>query len=126
MFQLTKTIHVLAVGLWFGMAVFFSFPEALSLFPTFERIAQEKSRAIWFPPGRDFDQDRGTWTYSPSAGESRRIFQSAADVRKEQGIRAGGAVVGPLFDWYFLIQGICAILALATALPWTRAEPKVR
>lgn len=126
MFQFTKTIHVLAVGLWFGMAVFFSFPVALSLFATFERIAQQESRPVWFPPGREFDQDPASWNLTSGTGESRRIFNSAADVRKEQGVRAAGAAISPMFDWYFLIQGVCAILALVTAIGWSRAEPNMR
>jgi hypothetical protein len=126
MLQLTKTLHVLAVGLWFGMAVFFSFPVALSLFATYERIAQQEPRPVWFPTGHEYDQDPGAWNYSPSADESRRIFQGAANVRREQGVRAAGAAIAPLFDWYFLFQGACAILALITALGWPRAEPHVR
>jgi hypothetical protein len=31
-----------------------------------------------------------------------------------------------MFDLYFLLQGVCAVIALATALPWSRAEPGVR
>jgi hypothetical protein len=126
MLQITKTIHVLAVGLWFGMAVFFSFPTALSLFATFERVAQQEPRPVWFPAGGKFEQDPESWKLSPSAGEPRRVFESASDVRKEQGIRAAGAAIGPLFDWYFLLQGVCAILALVTALRWSRAGPPVR
>src|SRR5436190_23752599 len=42
--HLSKTFHVLAVGLWFGMAVFFSFPVALTLFSTFEKEAQSDTR----------------------------------------------------------------------------------
>jgi len=126
MFQLTKTLHVLAVGLWFGMAVFFSFPAALSLFATFEHVAQQEPRPVWFPTGPEFNQDPGTWNLSSSGGEPRRIFESAADVRKEQGVRAAGAAISPLFDWYFLLQGVCAILTLTTALTWSRAEPHIR
>jgi hypothetical protein len=31
-----------------------------------------------------------------------------------------------MFPWYFLIQGICGLLALATAGGWSRSEPRVR
>jgi hypothetical protein len=124
MFRLSKTLHVVAVGLWFGMTVFFSFPVALSLFATFERVAEQEPRPEWFPSSPQYDKDSSTWT-PPPAG-IKPPFATAADVRKEQGSRAAGAAVGPMFDWYFLLQGACAVVALATALPWSRIEPGVR
>jgi len=124
MFQLTKTLHVLALGLWFGMAVIFSFPVALSLFATFELIAEQEPRPEWFPSSPLYDKDPSTWT--PPPGGIKSPFATVADVRKEQGSRAAGAAVGPMFDWYFLIQGACAVVALATALPWSRIDPGVR
>jgi hypothetical protein len=124
MFQLTKALHVLAVGLWFGMAVFFSFPVALSLFATFERVAEQEPLPDWFPNSPLYDKDPSTWT-PPPAGV-KPPFATAADVRKERGSRAAGAAVGPMFDWYFLLEGACAVVALATALPWSRIEPGVR
>ncbi len=101
---LGKTLHVLAVGLWFGSAVFFTLV-ALSLFGSFEAEARkpQKERAVWFPVAAPFDRD--------------------ADLRKEQGTRAAGFAVGPLFDYYFLLQGVCGFIAAVTALGWTRAEP---
>jgi hypothetical protein len=125
MFQFTKTLHVLAVGLWFGMAVFFSFPVALSLFATFERISESRQRPAWFPRSELYATDPTTWT-PPPAGIDKPPFETARDVEKEQGSRAAGAAVGPMFDGYFLIQGACAVLALGTALPWSRLEPGVR
>jgi acyl-phosphate glycerol 3-phosphate acyltransferase len=105
---LAKTIHVLAVGLWFGSAVFFSFVVALTLFGTFEAIASapRAERPLWFPLPAEFDQD--------------------LQARQEQGIRAAGAAIGPMFAWYFLIQGACGLVAAATALRWPRLEPGVR
>jgi acyl phosphate:glycerol-3-phosphate acyltransferase len=99
----SKTVHVLAVGLWFGMAVFFSFPVALSLFSTFEAQAQQNSRPSWFPLPPDYRLDPA--------------------LQKDQGTRAAGFAISPLFDHYFLWQGICGLLATVTALGWTRAEP---
>jgi hypothetical protein len=124
MFQLSKTLHVVAVGLWFGMTVFFSFPVALSLFATFERVAEQEPRPEWFPSSPQYDKDPSTWTPPPVG--IKPPFATAADVRKEQGSRAAGAAVGPMFDWYFLLQGACAVVALAMALPWSRIEPGVR
>src|SRR5262249_12058514 len=105
---LAKTLHVLAVGLWFGAAVFFSFVVALSLFDSFESAAKEPrgpKRPVWFPVAGQFDRD--------------------AD-RKEQGTRAAGHAVGPLFDAYFLLQGVCGLIAVVTALGRWRAEPGSR
>jgi acyl phosphate:glycerol-3-phosphate acyltransferase len=104
---LGKTLHVLAVGLWFGTATFFSFVVALSLFTSFEEVAKEPQakRPVWFPVAAQFDRD--------------------AD-RKEQGTRAAGYAVGPLFEYYFVLQGVCGFLAAVTALGWARAEPGSR
>jgi len=104
----TRTIHVLAIGLWFGTAVFFTFVVALTLFRTLEAEAalERQERPLWFPLPAVFDQGEQT--------------------RKEQGIRAAGAAISPLFDWYFLIQGVCGLLAACTALGWPRLEPKAR
>jgi acyl-phosphate glycerol 3-phosphate acyltransferase len=102
---LAKTIHVLAVGLWFGTAVFFTFVVAFSLFHAFETEARKPKaeRPVWFPVAGPFDD--------------------GPEVRKEQGTRAAGLAVGPLFDYYFLLQGICGFAAAVTALGWSRAEP---
>jgi acyl-phosphate glycerol 3-phosphate acyltransferase len=100
---LSKTIHVLAVGMWFGMAVFFSFPVALSLFGSFEGLAEQNSRPTWFPLPPEYRQEPG--------------------MQKDQGTRAAGYAISPLFDHYFLWQGVCGLLATVTALGWTRAEP---
>jgi acyl-phosphate glycerol 3-phosphate acyltransferase len=77
MHQATKTIHVLAVGLWFGSAVFFSFVVGLTLFRTLDS-------------------------------------------------RLAGVAISPMFAPYFLIQGVCGLLAAATAMGWTRLEPQLR
>jgi glycerol-3-phosphate acyltransferase PlsY len=129
MHQLSKTLHVLAVGLWFGMAVFFSIPVALTLFGTFERVAEQDPRPVWFPLAQEFDRDPLNWQRYPSTSEygpDHRIFRSAGALRREQGVRAAGAAIGSLFDWYFLLQSVCAVLAVATALQCTRAEPGLR
>jgi hypothetical protein len=125
MHQLTKSLHVLAVGLWFGMAVFFSFPVALSLFDTFERVTEPGQRPAWFPPSLLYSGDPANWT-SPPAGIDKPIFKSARDVQKEQGSRAAGAAVSPMFSWYFGMQLGCAAVALLTALRLLSAEPKAK
>jgi hypothetical protein len=123
MLQLSKTLHVLVLGFWFGMAVFFSFPVALLLLKTFEGIAQREPRPSWFPLTLEFQQDPAAWK---GPATQKPLFENAQQVRKEQGTRAAGAAVGPLFDWYFLLQGACGVLTVATALPWSRSQPHVR
>jgi acyl phosphate:glycerol-3-phosphate acyltransferase len=98
---ISKTLHVMAVGLWFGMAVFFSFPVALSLFGSFETLAQSNERPLWFP--------------------LPEVFHSDVAMQKDQGTRAAGFAISPLFDIYFVLQGCCALIATGTALGWTRS-----
>jgi acyl-phosphate glycerol 3-phosphate acyltransferase len=103
MTHLSRSLHVLAVGLWFGTAIFFSFVVGLSLFGSFEQLGEEQLRPAWFPL---------------PAGYLRK--DAAIDGPKEQGVRAAGFAVGPMFPWYFAVQGACGLIALATALPWAR------
>jgi|ERR1019366_4625920 acyl-phosphate glycerol 3-phosphate acyltransferase len=98
--QLSKSLHVLALGMWFGMSVFFTFVVALSLFNTFETLAQQDPRETWFPQPTMYKEDA-----------------------KEQGTRAAGYAVGPMFLWYFALQGVCGFIALATALSFLRPSP---
>lgn len=99
MVGLSKVLHVLALGLWFGSAVFFSLIAAPVVFRTF--TAPDSTPAIqrdaWVPLLKQVDEKTGS--------------------------RLAGAVVGPLFPWYFLVQGVCAVLALVTALAWAWSEP---
>lgn len=104
--QLTKSLHVLALGLWFGSAIFFTFIAAPSLFSTFEELGQQHVRENWFPqPG----------LYRDVKDENSNI-----NAAKEQGTRAAGYAVGPLLIWYFALQGACGFIALATALAWLK------
>jgi acyl-phosphate glycerol 3-phosphate acyltransferase len=96
MLSLTKTIHVLALGLWFGGGIFFTFIAALSLFQTFEALGTSPS------------QERPPWL--------------AESFNKKNGTQLAGMAVGPMFPYYFVMQGICGLLAVGTALGWTRAE----
>lgn len=102
MLLLVKTLHILAIALWFGTAVFFTFVVGLSLFHGFEAVAAKSAeeRPAWFPLPDQFARDL--------AG------------RKEQGVRAAGYAISPMFSVYFPLQVACAALALATALTWTR------
>jgi acyl-phosphate glycerol 3-phosphate acyltransferase len=107
MLLFTKILHVLALGLCFGTTVFFTFVVGLSLFGTFESLSARPGpeRPLWFPLPAEYDRAR----------PSDRFPEP---LRKDQGSRAFGAAVGPLFDWYFGIQAVCGVLALATAGGW--------
>jgi acyl-phosphate glycerol 3-phosphate acyltransferase len=94
---LAKTIHVLGLGLWFGSIVFFAIA-ALVIFHTFESLG------------------------TPN-GERPAGLRLPADFDKDQGTRLAGVAVGPLFDFYYPLQGACGFLAVVTALGWSRAEP---
>jgi hypothetical protein len=107
MLTLTKTLHVLTLGLCFGTTVFFTFVAGLSIFGTYERWSDKPAaeRPLWFPLPAEYDRERPSDKFPEP-------------LRKEQGSRAAGAAVGPLFGWYFGSQLVCGLLALATALAW--------
>ena len=99
MLQLSKVIHVMALGLWFGSVVFFSLIVAPNIFAAFGSLAATPpdQRPAWLPTS----------------------FQN------EQATQLAGIAIGPIFPWYFLIQGICALFVVATALNWTRLHPSL-
>jgi glycerol-3-phosphate acyltransferase PlsY len=103
--QLCKTVHVMSLGLWFGSAAFFILVVTTSIFHTFETVATEHPRQTWFPLSGNFPLPDGP---------------------KEQGSRAAGYVVGPLFGRFFLLQLICGLLAAATCLNWPKTHPHER
>ncbi len=106
MLLFSKTVHVLALGLWFGTAVFFVVA-TLVMIQTFEEISlhDQTARPSWFPLPSQYDHD------SPS-----KSFPDP--LRKEQGSRAFGAAVGPIFPWYYGIQVACGVVAGITAVGW--------
>jgi acyl-phosphate glycerol 3-phosphate acyltransferase len=100
MHALTRLIHVLALSLWFGSGVFFSFIAAPLLFSTFEHYGAMPTaeRPTWLPVALDLDKEGGT--------------------------RLAGVAVGPMFPWYYALQGACGLLAVATAAAWGRSPSR--
>jgi hypothetical protein len=82
----------------------------LVLFQTFEQISRDPAevRPVWFPLPDPYTQS------SPSE-------KFPNPLRLEQGSRAAGAAVSPLFDWYFGIQGACGAVAAFTAVAWANS-----
>jgi acyl phosphate:glycerol-3-phosphate acyltransferase len=102
-----KVIHVLAVGLWFGAGMFFTFVVGLSLFDTFEKVTANGAA------------ERPYWLRVPSVMEKAPPTPKFPDpLRKEQGSRIAGAAVGPMFFPYYLLQVVCGALGVVTALAW--------
>ncbi len=97
MLLLTKIIHVLALGLWFGSSVFFVLT-TLSIFGVFQSLGDQPpdQRPAWLPIASDFDHDKGT--------------------------RLAGFAINPLFPQYFALTGACGLLATATAFSWFRIQ----
>jgi acyl phosphate:glycerol-3-phosphate acyltransferase len=92
MFLLSKILHVLAVGLWFGSVVFFSLA-APAIFQSFGALVDQRA-------------ERPSWLTQP--------------LTTDQANQLAGLAVGPIFPRYFLVQGLCGLVALVTALGWTR------
>jgi acyl phosphate:glycerol-3-phosphate acyltransferase len=88
--------------LWFGGGFFFTFVAAVLIFQTWRTYGEMSfnERPVWLPLSASFNADAAN--------------------------RIAGATVGPIFPFYFLLQGICGFLALVTALGFSRAEPNRR
>ena len=98
-----RVLHVVALSLWFGGGVFFSV-STLILFTTFERLGENPPD--WLPIPAD----------TPKA-------QGATLEQVARGTRLAGAAVGPIFPVYYALQGVCGVVALATAWGWVRTYP---
>src|SRR5262249_20435303 len=105
MSRLAKVFHLLALGTWFGSIVLFTLTGGL-LFSTFRSLGERppEERPWWFPPPRGRPKKAPVeWMPRPEV---------------EQGFRAAGAAVTPLFPWYYGLQLGCAVVAAVTALAW--------
>lgn len=102
---LMRTIHVLAVALWFGSVAFFTIAGVL-IFRAFEQesMKEAEQRDKWFPVPAEYARPT-----PPDSGFPDPL-------RKEQGSRAAGVAVGGIFPTYFALQAGCAGVAVLTAL----------
>ena len=112
MCNLSRCLHVLALGTCFGAQVLFTIV-GLLLFQTLDQISREpaKERAgapLWLPVPPQLEKE------PPSE-------KFPNPLRREQGSRIAGAVVTPLFPWYYGLQTGCVLLALACAWSWSSA-----
>lgn len=105
MFAVAKVVHVLALGLWFGTGMFFTFVVGLSLFDTFEKetVRPAAERPFWLP-------------VPPQLEKAPPSDRFPDPLRKEQGSRIAGTAVGPMFPTYYFLQLMCGFLALVTKL----------
>jgi hypothetical protein len=109
--QLTlRILHLLALGLWFGSVMFFSFFTALPIFEHMEKLTT--NRDSWLR--RDMKEPPST-----SGDENQE-----AALRKKQGTRLAGEALTPIFARYFWLQVICGVVALVTSLWWV-SEPGI-
>jgi glycerol-3-phosphate acyltransferase PlsY len=92
--HLAATMHVLALAVWCGSAVWFTFISAPLVFNTFEQLAAKPAdeRPDWLPLRPDYDI--------------------------EQARRLAGLAIGPQFTPFFQVQFICAMVVVVTAARW--------
>jgi acyl-phosphate glycerol 3-phosphate acyltransferase len=107
MFALTRVVHVMSLGLWFGTVIFFSFVVGLKLFGGMEELVHQPTDQSWFKVSTPYDQ------VTPKISGP-----------KEYGSRTAGHLISPMFGWYFLIQGVCGFLAVTTAWRWQHEPPE--
>ena len=105
-----RMIHVLALGLWFGGAAFFSFVTAPLIFQSFEQVVKTAPS----------DRTANEVILTPS-GDAKKD----ADRKKDLASALAGSAVGPVFPWYFGMQAVCAVLALLTSLAWVREAGRI-
>ena len=98
--KLARITHVVALGLWFGGAAFFTFMATPLIFNTFDGLVENQngSRPEWLPP----------------------------TLSKLQASQLAGMAVSPIFPRYFLLQGACGLLALATSFRLAAGKPLTR
>jgi acyl-phosphate glycerol 3-phosphate acyltransferase len=100
-----KIIHLLAVGLWFGGAAFFSFAAAPAIFASFAEVVENQPS----------DRTAGVRILPENAPKATKDALASA---------LAGAAVGPVFPRFFLMQAVCGGLAMLTAATWRNADPR--
>ncbi len=94
-----RSLHVVALGLWFGGAAFFNFGTATAIFASFKDVVNAGP------------SDRTAYeTILPADASQERKDALASAL--------AGSAVGPVFPRYFAMQTVCAVIALITALSW--------
>lgn len=96
-----RSVHVMALGLWFGMGVFFSLIAAPALFRDFQKTTSLPA------------DERPDWLPLPAA--YTRVADPF-DGPKEQGSRVAGHAVSGMFPTYYLVQAFAGFAAMGTAL----------
>jgi acyl phosphate:glycerol-3-phosphate acyltransferase len=98
---LQRALHLLALGLWLGSAVFFNLMAAPVIFASFDEVARSEpgDRTANVPINSGLDDAK----------------------RKQLGQALAGTAVGPLFPMLFEFQAVCGLVALITAAGWWKA-----
>ncbi|HEX3149432.1 MAG TPA: glycerol-3-phosphate 1-O-acyltransferase PlsY [Gemmataceae bacterium] len=103
---LTRAIHVISLGVWFGSAVMFNLIVApTQFFEAFPAVVESA------PSDRT-----ANLPLAPGASE---------DQKKQLATALAGSAVGPVFPKFFKLQAVCAALALVTALAWWQRRGRV-
>lgn len=103
---MTKVVHVLALGMWFGGAGFFNFLAAPAIFDSFKDVVHAGPS----------DRTAGRTIIDPRASPKDKDALASA---------LFGAAVGPVFPRYFAMQAVCGVVGLATAVRWWNAGGRV-
>jgi glycerol-3-phosphate acyltransferase PlsY len=113
MMLFSKTLHVLALGLWFGSAAFFTLAGYL-IFEEFKKdVAAAEQKGQW-----------PEWFVLPDGTKDTANTDLADLLKRERASRPFGVAVRPLFPWYYGIQLVCGFLAYGTALAWQRGRER--
>lgn len=109
---IVRSLHILALGLWFGGAGFFNFVSAPLIFQSFDAVAKGG------PSDRTahIDITKGIEAKTPEEAESKKDSLGKA---------LAGAAVGPIFPLYFTLQTVCCAIALGTAQTWRKHPGRV-
>jgi acyl phosphate:glycerol-3-phosphate acyltransferase len=103
---MTRAIHVLSLGLWFGAAAMFNLIVApTQFFEAFPAVVESA------PSDRTANLP---------------LALGASDEQKKQLATAlAGSAVGPVFPKFFQLQAVCAALALITSIGWWQRPGRV-